>query len=61
MILEPVDDMQMLRRVAVRPEAIEMALGLDDLGTRLPASGAWLSQIETMLSYDAAYPPHWRS
>lgn len=53
-------NMQMLRRVAVRPEAIEMALGLEDLGARLPALGAWLSRMETMRGYDAAYPPHWR-
>jgi glutathione S-transferase len=54
-------NIQMLRRVAARPEAIEMALGLDNLGARLPALGAWLSRMETMRGYDAAYPPHWRS
>lgn len=51
---------QMLRRVSARPEAIEMALGLEDLGARLPALGAWLSRIETIRGYEAAYPPHWR-
>jgi glutathione S-transferase len=54
-------NIQMLHRVAARPEAIEMALGLEDLGARLPALGAWLSRMETMRGYDAAYPPHWRS
>lgn len=54
-------NIQMLRRVAARPEVIEMALGLEDLGARLPALSAWLSRIETMRGYDAAYPPHWRS
>lgn len=54
-------NIQMLRRVAARPEAIEMALSLEDLGARLPALGAWLSRMETMRGYDAAYPPHWRS
>ncbi|PWV95526.1 maleylpyruvate isomerase [Hoeflea marina] len=54
-------NIQMLRRVAARPEAIEMVLGLEDLGARLPALGAWLSRMESMRGYDAAYPPHWRS
>jgi glutathione S-transferase len=54
-------NMQMLRRVAVRPEALEMELGLEDLSARLPALGAWLSRMETMRGYHAAYPPHWRS
>lgn len=54
-------NIQMLRRVAVRPEAIEIVLGLEDLGARLPALGAWLSRMEIMRGYDAAYPPHWRS
>jgi glutathione S-transferase len=54
-------NMQMLRRVAVRREAIEMALGLEDLDTRLPALSAWLSRMETMRGYETAYPPHWRS
>jgi glutathione S-transferase len=54
-------NIQMLRRVAGRPEAIEMELGLEDLGARLPALGAWLSRMETIRGYDAAYPPHWRS
>ncbi len=54
-------NIQMLRRVAARPEAMDMGLGLEDLGARLPALGAWLSRMETMRGYDAAYPPHWRS
>ncbi|MET3712270.1 glutathione S-transferase [Sphingomonas trueperi] len=54
-------NIQMLLRVAARPEAIEMALGLEDLRVRLPALGAWLSRMEKMRGYDAAYPPHWRS
>jgi glutathione S-transferase len=54
-------NIQMLRRVAARPEAIQMALGLEDLSVRLPALGAWLSRMETMRGYEAAYPPHWRS
>jgi glutathione S-transferase len=54
-------NIQMLRRVAARPEAIELALGLEDLAARLPALGAWLSRMETMRGYDDAYPPHWRS
>ena len=53
-------NIQILRRVAVRPEAIEMRLGLEDIGVRLPALGAWVSRMETMRGYDAAYPPHWR-
>lgn len=54
-------NIQMLRRAAARPEAIEMALGLENLGARLSALGAWLSRMEKMRVYDAAYPPHWRS
>lgn len=54
-------NIQMLRRVAARPEAIEMALGLDNLAARLPALGAWLVRMEAMRGYDAAYPPHWRA
>lgn len=53
-------NIQMLRRVAVRPEAIAMVLGLEDLSVRLPALGAWLARMEKMRGYDAAYPPHWR-
>lgn len=53
-------NIQMLRRVGARPDAIEMALDLEDLGARLPALGAWLSRMEAMRGYDAAYPPHWR-
>ncbi|MBB4002358.1 glutathione S-transferase family protein [Aurantimonas endophytica] len=53
-------NIQMLRRVAVRPQAIEMALGLETLDAHLPALGAWLSRMEAMRGYDAAYPPHWR-
>jgi glutathione S-transferase len=53
-------NIQMLRRVGVRPEAIQMELGLEHLGVRLPAMGAWLSRMETMRGYDTAYPPHWR-
>jgi glutathione S-transferase len=54
-------NIQLLRRVAARPEATEMALGLDELSARLPALGAWLGRIEAMRGYDTAYPPHWRS
>lgn len=54
-------NIQMLRRVAARPEAIQMALGLEELSVRLPALGAWLVRMEAMPGYDAAYPPHWRS
>jgi glutathione S-transferase len=54
-------NIQMLRRVAARPEAIGMELGLEDLGARLPGLGAWLSRMKTMRGYDAAYPPHWRN
>ena len=54
-------NMQMLRRVGMRPEAIDMALGLYDLTTRLPAVGAWFARMEAMRGYAAAYPPHWRS
>jgi glutathione S-transferase len=53
-------NIQMLRRVAARPEAVQMALGLDTLVARLPALGAWLVRMEAMRGYDAAYPPHWR-
>lgn len=54
-------NIQMLRRVGARPEAVEMALGIDDLPTRLPALGDWLVRMEAMRGYDATYPPHWRS
>ena len=54
-------NIQLLRRVAARPEATEMALGLDELSARLPALGAWLGRIEAMRGYDTACPPHWRS
>lgn len=54
-------NIQMLRRVAVRPEAIAMVLDLEDLSVRLPALGAWLARMEKMRGYDAAYPPHWRA
>lgn len=54
-------NMQMLARVGRRPEAVEMKLGLDDFNATLPAIGAWLSRMEAIPGYDAAYPPHWRS
>lgn len=53
-------NIQMLRRVGARPDAIEMELGLDDLPARLPALGGWLSRMEAMRGYAAAYPPHWK-
>jgi hypothetical protein len=54
-------NIQLLRRVAARPEAIGMALGFDTLGARLPVLGAWLARMEAMRGSDAAYPPHCRS
>jgi glutathione S-transferase len=54
-------NIQMLRGVAARPEAIEMAPGLEEVSARLPALGVWLSRMESMRGYDAAYPPHWRN
>jgi glutathione S-transferase len=54
-------NIQLLRRVAARPEAIGMALGFDTLRARLPVLGAWLARMEAMRGYDAAYSPHWRS
>lgn len=51
-------NIQMLRRVALRAEAIDMDLGLDTLSERLPSLGAWLKRMETMRGYEAAYPPH---
>jgi glutathione S-transferase len=56
-----IPNIQMLRRVTKRPEALELGLGLDDLGVRLQALGTWVSRMETMQGYEAAYPPHWRS
>jgi len=52
-------NMQMLARVGRRPEAIGMKLGLDDFSKCLPAIGAWLTRMEAIPGYDAAYPPHW--
>jgi len=52
---------QLLRRVAARPEAIELGVGLDTVDAQLPALSAWLARMEAMPGYDAAYPPHWRS
>jgi glutathione S-transferase len=54
-------NMQMLARVGRRPEAVEMKIGLDDFGATLPAIAGWLSRMEAIPGYDAAYPPHWRS
>jgi glutathione S-transferase len=54
-------NMQMLARVGRRPEAVEMKLGLNDFGATLPAIAGWLSHMEAVPGYDAAYPPHWRS
>ncbi len=53
-------NMQMLARVGRRAEAVEMNLGLDDFNATLPAIGAWLTRMEAIAGYDAAYPPHWR-
>ena len=55
------DDITAADIVALRPEAIEIGLGLEDLGVRLPVLGAWVSRMKTMRGYDAAFPPHWRS
>lgn len=54
-------NIQLLRRVVARPEAIELGVGLDTLEAQLPALGAWLVRMEAMPGYDATYPPHWRS
>ncbi|WP_323690370.1 glutathione S-transferase family protein [Rhizobium sp. AN95] len=56
-----IPNVQLLRRVASRPDAIELALGLDTLDAQLPALGAWLVRMEAMTGYEAAYPPHWKS
>jgi glutathione S-transferase len=54
-------NMQMLARVGRRPEAIDMNLGLDNFSMNLPAIAAWLTRMEAVPGYDAAYPPHWRA
>ncbi|WCK74345.1 glutathione S-transferase family protein [Agrobacterium tumefaciens] len=53
--------LQLLRRVATGPTAIELAPGLDMLNRQFPALSAWLARIEAMPCYVASYPPHWKS
>lgn len=52
---------QMLRRVGMRPDAMSLGLGLDDLASSHPAISAWLQRLEKLPGYEAAYPPHWRT
>lgn len=54
-------NIQMLRQVAARPKAVQMAVGFEDLSLRLPALGVWSARMEAIRGDDAAYPPHWRS
>lgn len=49
-----------LLRLAGRPEAASLDLGLDDFAERYPALGAWMERIEALPVYDKAYPPHWK-
>ncbi|MEC3947967.1 glutathione S-transferase family protein [Sphingobium sp. HWE2-09] len=53
-------NIQLLRRVAARPDAIGLGIGLDALDAQLPALRAWVARMEAMPGYDEAYPPHWR-
>lgn len=56
-----IPSVQLLRRVASRPQAIELALGFDTIDAQLPALAAWVARMEAMPGYHAAYPPHWKS
>lgn len=49
-----------LLRLAQRPEAASLDLGLTDFPERYPALDAWMRRIEALPFYDRAYPPHWR-
>jgi len=49
-----------LLRLARRPGAASLDLGLADFAERYPALSAWMHRIEALPVYDRAYPPHWR-
>lgn len=49
-----------LLRLARRPEAASLDLGLADFTDRYPPLSAWMRRVEALPAYDKAYPPHWR-
>jgi glutathione S-transferase len=49
-----------LLRLARRPEAVALDLGLADFAERYPALSAWMQRVEALPVYEQAYPPHWR-
>lgn len=49
-----------LLRLAGRPEAASLDLGLDDFAERYPALSTWMHRVEALPVYEKAYPPHWR-
>lgn len=53
-------NVQGLRRVGARADAVKLDLGFDKFADRYPGITAWLTRIEALPAYDKAYPPHWR-
>lgn len=47
-------------RAVKRDDAAPLDLGFQNFEALYPKVSAWLGQIESLPSYDKAYPPHWR-
>lgn len=47
-------------RLAGKPEAKTLDLGLSGFSDSYPALAAWMQRIEALPGYDKTYPPHWR-
>jgi len=52
--------MKFLLRLAGKPEAAALDLGLSDFAVRYPALAAWMQRVEALPAYEKTYPPHWR-
>lgn len=55
-----VTTLKMLDRTGKREDAIEFALGFDDMPSTHPAIAAWFDRMQAMPGWEAAYPPHWK-
>ncbi|MCV0371129.1 glutathione S-transferase family protein [Filomicrobium sp.] len=49
-----------LLRLAARPAAVPLNLGLSDFADLYPDLTTWMQRFEALPGYDKAYPPHWR-
>lgn len=55
-----VTTLKMLDRIGKREDAIELGLSFDNMASTNPAIADWLTRMEAMPGWEAAYPPHWR-